>query len=843
MYQNIAYHKRTNTMHVWDDKLGHQTYEFKPYGYLPDPSGEYIALNGTKLSKTLGNHKDNSDAYESDLNEEVRTLIDLYYESDLVSIGHSDFFFDIETAKDVDGYSTPEDVRTEITSIAYYDKVGKDRRVLVLDKQNRLQDDIIYGDNYTVEVFDNEANLLIKFINYFSEIQPTVISGWNTDGYDIPYLINRIKKVLGPKSANKLSPAGIVEWNKHRERYKIYGVSSLDYIKLYKNFTYTELPNYRLDTVGKTELGKGKIEYDGDLDDLFVTDINKFIEYNMTDVDLVFELDEKLQLINLARTICHKGHVPYEDVYYASKYLDGAAIVDLKRNGLVAPNKQFRFIEDEQQDKLAGAYVMPPIPGLYKWIYDLDLTSLYPSIIMSLNISPETKVGVAKNWNQELLLKKDPISVTISDGNSNIEVKDFKNWLIETNSTVASNGAVYSTKQKGFLPKILEKWFDERVEFKNERDNHEVGSEKYKFYDAMQLTQKVLLNSFYGVLGLKTFRFHDLDNAGAITATGQSVIKFSAKVINGYYKKEIGKDYFINANGNKAEFSFYTDTDSTFVSSLPLIEKRYPNFDESDEKFMIEKTNEIASEIQSYVNKMYDQYAIHFHNTSDHRWQIKQEYVAKSGLCIAKKRYAQWVIFKEGKPTDKMDIKGLDVVRSSFPTEFKTIMKETLWYILKQRSKNDTTDLIMDFKNKIQDSPILDVMKNTGVKNITKYTKGRKTLSGYQSGTPVHVKSAINYNDMLKHLGINKHAKNFAEIQNGDKIKWAYLKSNSMGFDTIALRGYEDPKQLTEFVEEYIDRNKIFDREIRGKLDDFYASMNWDKLPENNNMNKFFSFG
>jgi len=843
MYQNIAYHKRTNTMHVWDDKLGHQTYEFKPYGYLPDPSGEYIALNGTKLSKTPGNHKDNSDAYESDLNEEVRTLIDLYYESDLVSIGHSDFFFDIETAKDVDGYSTPEDVRTEITSIAYYDKVGKDRRVLVLDKQNRLQDDIIYGDNYTVEVFDNEANLLIKFINYFSEIQPTVISGWNTDGYDIPYLINRIKKVLGPKSANKLSPAGIVEWNKHRERYKIYGVSSLDYIKLYKNFTYTELPNYRLDTVGKTELGKGKIEYDGDLDDLFVTDINKFIEYNMTDVDLVFELDEKLQLINLARTICHKGHVPYEDVYYASKYLDGAAIVDLKRNGLVAPNKQFRFIEDEQQDKLAGAYVMPPIPGLYKWIYDLDLTSLYPSIIMSLNISPETKVGVAKNWNQELLLKKDPISVTISDGNSNIEVKDFKNWLLETNSTVASNGAIYSTKQKGFLPKILEKWFDERVEFKNERDNHEVGSEKYKFYDAMQLTQKVLLNSFYGVLGLKTFRFHDLDNAGAITATGQSVIKFSAKVINGYYKKEIGKDYFINANGNKAEFSFYTDTDSTFVSSLPLIEKRYPNFDESDEKFMIEKTNEIASEIQSYVNKMYDQYAIHFHNTSDHRWQIKQEYVAKSGLWIAKKRYAQWVIFKEGKPTDKMDIKGLDVVRSSFPTEFKTIMKETLWYILKQRSKNDTTDLIMDFKNKIQDSPILDVMKNTGVKNITKYTKGRKTLSGYQSGTPVHVKSAINYNDMLKHLGINKHAKNFAEIQNGDKIKWAYLKSNSMGFDTIALRGYEDPKQLTEFVEEYIDRNKIFDREIRGKLDDFYASMNWDKLPENNNMNKFFSFG
>ena len=160
-------------------------------------------------------------------------------------------------------------------------------------------------------------------------------------------------------------------------------------------------------------------------------------------------------------------------------------------------------------------------------------------------------------------------------------------------------------------------------------------------------------------------------------------------------------------------------------------------------------TGTTEQEIQNHVNKMYDQYAVHFHNTSDHRWQIKQEYVAKSGLWIAKKRYAQWVIFKEGKPTNKMDIKGLDVVRSSFPTEFKTIMKETLWYVLKEKSKNDTTNLIMDFKNKIQDSPILDVMKNTGVKNITKYTKGRKTLSGYPSGTPIHVKGAILYNDML----------------------------------------------------------------------------------------------
>jgi len=834
-YQAIGYDKRGGIMHVWDDELGHQKFPFKPYGYLPNENGQYQTLDGVRLDRVPGNHRDNPKAYESDLNEEVRTLIDLYYENDDVSKGHRDFYFDIETAKDENGYSTIDDVRTAITSIAYYDKAGNDRRVLILDERNRIKESVIEGDNYVLEIFRSERDLLTRFINAFAEIQPTVITGWNTDGYDIPYLLGRCKKVLGNQSIKKFSPAGIVTQNPKSKKWKIFGVSSLDYIKLYKNFTYTELPNYRLDTVGKTELSKGKVEYDGDLDDLFEQDIHKFAYYNMTDVDLVYELDEKLQLINLARTICHKGHVPYEDVYYASKYLDGAAIVDLKRNGFVAPNKQFRFIEEERQDALAGAYVMPPIPGLYKWIYDLDLTSLYPSIIMSLNISPETKIGVINNWDEECLLS--PKSQEVSIHNNPNTIPDVKQWLSNNKYTVASNGAVYDTSRKGFLPAILEKWFNERVTFKNKRDEYEVGSEDYKFYDALQLTQKVLLNSFYGVLGLKTFRFHDLDNAGAITATGQSVIKFSAKVINKYYEKETGKDHFINANGNKAEFSFYTDTDSTFVSSLPLIEKRYPGFDETDEQFMIDKTNEIASEIQKYVNAMYDQYAVAFHNTNDHRFQIKQEYVAKSGLWIAKKRYAQWVIFKEGKPTNKMDIKGLDVVRSSFPTDFKKIMKETLWCVLKEKSKTETSDVIFEFKSSIQKSDVLNVMKNSGVKEVSKYIKNRKPFTGYMSGTPAHVKSAINFNDMLTQLNTD-----VTDITNGEKVKWGYLKNNPYGFDTMALRGYEDPKELVDFVNMYIDRDKMFERDLQGKIDDFYAAMNWGKLPENNNMGKFFNF-
>ncbi len=837
MYTGIGYDRKNGIMHVFDDELGHQKFEFHPYAYLPAENGETQSLNGVQLTRVAGNHKDNPNAYESDLTEEIRTLIDLYYESDTPSKGHRELFFDIESERDENGYSTPEEARLRITSIAYYDKAGQDRRVLLLDEERRIDSKGFKTDEYEVEIFRSEADMLTRFINAFAAIQPTIITGWNTDNYDIPYLINRCKNVLGAQSIKKLSPAGIVDWNKNREKYKILGVSSLDYLTLYKKFTYTELPNYRLDTVAKFELGKGKVEYDGDLNALFATDIHKFVEYNMVDVNLVYELDEKTQLLNLARTICHKGHVPYEDVYYASKYLDGAAIVDLKRNGLVAPNKAFRFIEEESEsDALAGAYVMPPVPGLYKWIYDLDLTSLYPSIIMTLNISPETKVAVIKDWNQECLLKSEPTTAYFQSGTY---TTDIKQWLQDNAYTVASNGAVYQTEQRGFLPTILEKWFDERVEYKNKRDEYEVGSEDYKFYDALQLTQKVLLNSFYGVLGLKTFRFHDLDNAGAITAVGQSIIKFSAKVINNHYAKEIGTNHFMNATNGKAEFAFYTDTDSTFVSSLPLIQKRFPDYDETNEQFMIDQTNAIASEVQKLVNGMYDRYAVVFHNTEKHRFQIKQEYVAKSGLWIAKKRYAQWVIFKEGKPTDKLDIKGLDVVRSSFPTDFKAIMKETLWYILKENSKTATTDMIHKFKTDMKKSPVLNVMKNSGVKEISKYTKRRKPFTGYLSGTPAHVKSAINFNDLLT---ANK-VRDIEPITDGEKVKWAYLSDNPYGFETIALRGYQDPDFIVEFVERYIDRNKIFEKELKNKLDDFYSALNWGSFPENNNAQKFFSFG
>jgi DNA polymerase elongation subunit (family B) len=250
MYHNIHYDGRKDQIHLWDDELGYQVFKFNPYGYLPSKNGDYQALDGTRLDKVPGVYKDNPTSYESDLNAEMRTLIDLYYESDTPSTGHRDFFFDIEV--DIsEKLPTVEEADCAITSIAYLDKVTGDREVLVLDTQGRLKN---IDTEYSVQVFRDERDMLTHFINRFAEIQPTVITGWNTDGFDIPYLVNRIKRTMGSGAVKKLSPAGIVEWLKHRSKYRIAGVSSLDYLPLYKNFTYTELPNYRLDTVAKTEV-------------------------------------------------------------------------------------------------------------------------------------------------------------------------------------------------------------------------------------------------------------------------------------------------------------------------------------------------------------------------------------------------------------------------------------------------------------------------------------------------------------------------------------------------------------------------------------------------------------
>ena len=838
MYQNVYYQREKNLIHLWDDQLGYRTFPYTRYAYEKADRGEFQSIYGDRLTKVYKFKKDDADLFESDVAETTRVLVDTYSDSDELSKGHVILTYDIEVEME-SGLPDTQKAENGITSIALHDSATNEYYVLVLDKTGKMEEK--KTKKALVLPFRDERDLLAKYLELYEMINPSIVTGWNIDYFDTPYLYNRIKRLLGERQANRLSPIGECFWSPYRQRFFMAGVSYLDYISLYKNYNYGELPNYRLDTIGTIELGKGKIEYQGNLDQLFRDDIEKFIEYNLVDVEIVVELDKKLQFIDLCRGICHAGHVPYEDFVYSSKYLEGALLTYLRRRNLVAPNKpsdrreRMEALKERGDDKFIGAYVKDPIVGKYDWVYDLDLTSLYPSIIMTLNISPESKVGKINNWDANKFIKGEVDTYTIGD--DTITKENLRKYLDDSKFSVSSNGVLYRTDSVGCIPGILDLWFQQRVEYKNEMKKYgKAGNKaKYAFFHKRQLVQKILLNSLYGVLGLPAFRFYDIDNAEAVTTTGQTVIKSTADMGNIKYNKELGE--------KDLDSNIYIDTDSVFFSAVPLMDKRYPNWKEQDQDTIAGYVNVIAEEMQDYLNDFYNILSKKIFNVDKdkHRLEIKKEYVAKAGLWIAKKRYAQWIISDNGVPVDKLDVKGLDVKRSSFPKAFQEIMSDVLISILRGQTEEEITEKVLAFKKSMTELDIKNIAKNSAVKNLTKYMpKGKRNLFSVGKGTPAHVKAAIMYNDALKHFNAPfKHE----PMRDGDKIKWVYLKENPLGLDGLGFFGYNDPKDVNNFLETYTDHNKIFERELRKKLQDFYDAIGWGEvISEQKTAEKFFSF-
>ena len=838
MYQNIFVKTNTNEAWIWDDERGLIHFEYTPYAYKKDPNGKYVSLYGEKLSKTTNFTKNDPNLLESDVPETTRLLVDMYGDSDIPSKAIVTMAFDIEVEM-VTGLPDPTLGNNEVTSIAYHDSATNHYTILVLDKKKKLEKSTT--ENKTIVPCYDEKTLLLKFLDAVQEIQPHIMTGWNCDAFDIPYLFNRIKRVLGKSNAYRLSPIGEIFYSPYRNRYTIAGVSVLDYMIVYKKFSYKELPSYALNAVSMTELGRGKVEYEGNLDDLMENDIETFIQYNITDVELILDLDKKLQYIDLVRGIAHVGHVPYEDFVYSSKYLEGALLAYLKNiGGVVAPNKpadrreKMEQLKESGEQGFIGAFVKDPIPGRYEWMYDLDLTSLYPSIIMTLNISPETKIAKITDWSAEEFLRGNKDEYNI---NGEIVSKEkLKAFLEKYKYTVSSNGVMYNSEYVGLIPAILNDWFDKRVEYKDEMKKwgKEGNTEKYEFYKKRQLVQKILLNSLYGVLGLPAFRFYDIDNAEAVTLTGQTVIKKTQDAINLKYNKELKTE--------EIDYVQYVDTDSVFVSCLPLVKNRFPNIDTNNTELMTQEIYKIASEVQDYVNRFYDVMAKKMFNTEKHRLEIKQEMIGRTGFWQKKKRYALWIISDNGVPMDKLEVKGLDIVRSSFPKSFQKCMKDVMIDILKGKDRNEIDEYILSFKKNLNDVLIEEVAKTSSIKDIKKYATPVEgdVLGKFAKGTPSHIKAAINYNKLLKTFNCPPK---YPPIKNGDKVKIAYLKSNKYGLEELAFRGDSDPIEIIQFVKEHFDADELFVSELDGKLKNFYEAMKWDFPSESKKTaQKFFSF-
>lgn len=836
MYQSIYCDRKTSTIHLWDDIHGYTSFKDEPYAYRKSRNGKYKSIFGDSLERiTKFNFRDPT-LFSSDIPVDTRVLIDAYADSDEVSINHRRAYIDIEVDS-VGGYPNIEDPIKEVTAIALLDEIKDTYYCFILDKDGVVQNE--NKDNTIILPYLNEEDLLVAFLKKWDEVKPTIVSGWNIDGFDFPYLHARLVRVLGEEAANALSPINICYFNKYKNKMTIAGVNALDYLVLYKKYSGKNLTNYRLDTVAKEELKIGKIEYEGSLNDLMKSDIKKFIEYNLHDIILVKKMNDQLQFIELAMSICHVCHVGYEEFGMSSKFLEGALLTYLRRKKLIAPNKKLKLDVVDRDDDLAddvgfeGAYVKDPVPGRYDWVCSADINSLYPSVIMSLNISPETKVGIIKDWDSEKLVKKSADKIAFD--NEVYTYEDFGKIIVDNNLSVSANGIVYDQSKLGCIPDILKTWFAERVEYKTKMKDASTRKDKeqYVFWKRRQHVQKILLNSLYGVLGLSIFRFYDLDNAAAVTLTGQEIIKTSAKYVNNKFNKRCctkDKDYVI-----------YIDTDSLYLDIKSLSD--HENIKDV-KPFAIQTIGTVSDELNDFYKVM----MVHMFNSTDNRIKIAADVVAQSAFWVVKKRYAMRKVYnmEESKDVDEIEIKGLDVVRSSYPKKFRDFMKGILTDILQGTPNKIVNAKIVTFKDTMKDFELEDIAKNTSVKFISNteakinFDPKHREPFNFEGGSTAQCKAALAYNDMLRKYELN----DTEPILHGGKIKWVYLKENPFGLSGMAFKDDgKDPKVIMDFIHKYIHRTKIWDAELEGKLTDFYTAMRWDMYSENNaTIEQFFSF-
>ena len=554
MYKKcFAQRKKGNQflIHLWED-TGYSKVEWTNQAYVEcdDDQSTHTGLNGESLKKIANWKSDNSKLHFHDMTPYQKFLVEKYGVNDEPSTTQKEFFFDIETEM---GDALTEDyiksAPKKVTSIAWYDKQVDEWAILILDPKSKLK----RTKAKTKEIIPcaTEEELLLKFLERFREIDPDIIVGWNSDYFDIPYLYYRMCNVLGEDWARHLSPIGYVrETPWFKDQYiQIAGVESLDYMRLHKKFSWKDEPSWKLDAIGEKYAGINKVEYEGNLDSLFESDINKFIQYNFVDVEILVELDKKLEYLALSKNLSHKGKHNYQEVYANTNTQDGAISAYLLSQNIIPPAKD----KDLKAEKgYAGGYLFCPKAGIYNYMFDEDLTSLYPSIIMSLNIGKETlkaRIIDADDRNSRLGLNdlklKDPNATMIIKNNkgkrAEVTIENLLKFINKNQFTISANGTMFATNRQSVLSTILAKWFSERVLYKGKmKKAYQAGDkEAGAKYHLLQYTMKILLNSLYGATALPSFRYGNVNLSKAITLSGQRIIQESALIANKKMNEEI----------------------------------------------------------------------------------------------------------------------------------------------------------------------------------------------------------------------------------------------------------------------------------------------------------------
>ncbi len=682
---------------------------------------------------------------------------------------------------------------------------------------------------------DSEYDLCKKFLKDWQENCPDVVTGWNIDFFDIPYLVNRFRMILGEDEAKKLSP-----WNYMWERkvtingreliqYNIGGVAALDYIELYKWYAPggKSQESYKLDNIANVELGENKLSYDeyDNLHQLYRLNYQKFIEYNIKDVELIVKLEDKLKLLELALTLAYDTKTNYEDVFAQTRMWDALIYSHLLEKKIIVPPK----VIQRKNSAFEGAYVKDPQVGMHNWVASFDLNSLYPHLLIQYNISPETLVE-PENYTQEMrdVLKQ------------NVNVNSLLASEIDTSKlhgcTLTPNGQFFRTDIQGFLPKMMEEMYEDRKKFKkmmlkakqeyeNERDPvKKVEIDKLVArYNNLQLAKKVSLNSAYGALGSQYFRFYDLRQALAVTLAGQLSIRWIENKLNQYMNKLLKTE--------NEDYVIASDTDSIYLRLGDLIDKVYPQTKDSNK--IIQFMDKVCEDkIQPFIDQSYQELASYVHAYSQ-KMQMKREALSDKGIWTAKKRYILNVYNNEGVQYDEpqMKVMGLEMVKSSTPAVIREKMKQTITLIV-NATEQDVQDFIEKFKQEFKTLPPEDVAFPRGINGLKDYSDSA-TL--YKKGTPIHVRGAILYNFMLKEKNLTK---SYPLIQEGEKLKFTYLKTpNPLKEDVISFP-VRLPKEMG--LNEYVNYDLQFEKSFIEPIKVILNCIGW-KTEKQSSLEDFFA--
>ena len=799
---------------------------YRPNHYIPSKKGDtpYRALDGRHLEvvnlNSMGGARKFRERYSGVEGFEIHgydryiyTYIadkfqgDIEYNPKLIKVASLDIECECE-----DGFPEPMIAGEKVNAISIK-PFGKETVVFGIGPWEHNRSDVIYME------CTNEANLLMKFIKYWRTESFDIITGWNVNSFDITYLCNRIDRILGEDEHKKLSP-----WNQSDVReftsqgyqkqqvYNLYGVNVLDYLELYRKHTFVNQESYRLDHIANVELGKSKLDYSeyGSLHTLYRQNYAKFLEYNVQDAVLVEELEEKLGLIELVQAMSYNAKCNYNDTFGMVKYWETIIYNFLKEQGIQTPPQKLKTGNDKMKP-IIGAYVKEPLVGGHNWVVSFDLNSLYPHIIMQYNISPEKMV---KEYKEDVSIER------------LLNKECDLSYLKQQNNAVCPNGAKFKRDRQGFLPELMEKFYDERKAWKKQMIQYQIEREDCKDrkrrneLDTLikrannnQMVRKIALNSAYGALANQYFAFFSIDLAEAITTSGQLIIQWSERTINDFMNKTLGTE--------GEDFVIAMDTDSVYITMDKLVQKVLP--EETDKGKIIEFLNKSEGMFEKVLADGFDDLA-EYTNAFKNKMEMGREVIADRGIWTAKKRYILNVHDNEGVrlAEPKLKMMGIETAKSSTPQWVRKKLTEAFKVVM-SGTEQDLWDFVENARKEFRNLPPEEVAFPRGCKGLVQYSCPTNI---YSKGTPIHVRGSLLYNHHLKKKNIDRR---YEMIKNGEKIAFSYLTTpnpineNVISFMNVLPREFD--------LHRFIDYDMQFDKAFVDPLKVVISLIGWNVEP------------